>query len=272
MRRTIAGTAATVVTVLAIGAPLASAAHAAPATLECAGGGPAACELLDDLAAQLGPVAPLLGPALTPLTEEAQDLAVLSDQPGGVATADVVAISETLLDELEVLPAPVQSLVGAARLNEVTDTLEALVDTLTAVSNQDQESSSGSTPTPSRSTSSSGTSAPVSSTRGADATAAGSASSGESTSSAGVPDVPVGDPLALAPLDLPDFGFDPSFAPAVIDAAAPSSDEAALAVADPLGGEGSRTVELIVVAVLSLLLLSGAGIAQLQANRHQIPA
>ena len=66
MRRTTAGTAATLFAALAIGGPLASAATAATPTLRCAvSAPPAACGLLDDLAEQLGPVAPILGTDLS---------------------------------------------------------------------------------------------------------------------------------------------------------------------------------------------------------------
>ena len=90
------------------------------------------------------------------------------------------------------------------------------------------------------------------------------------TSSAAVPDVPVGDPLSLGPLALPDFGFDRSFEPAFSAPSAEAAEEAAFAEAiDELSGQ-SRTTELAVVAVLSLLLLAGAGVAQIQAKRHEI--
>jgi hypothetical protein len=271
MRRTIAGTAV-LVTALTIGAPMASASPAAPATLHCAGSAAVECELLDDLAAQLGPITPLLG-TLAPVAAEAQDLATRSDSAAGVPTAEVVAVSSSLLDGLDALPAPVQALVGATRLGDVADTLQALVATLTAPPAESQQSSAGSGATPAQATSSS-TAAPFGGARAADAGSSGATttSSGGATSGDAVPAVPVGDPLALAPLALPDFGFDQAFVPAPVEVAAPSAEDAQLAaLTEAIDRDGGRTAELAVAAVMSLLLLAGAGIAQLQANRHQIP-
>jgi hypothetical protein len=270
MRRTIAGTALSLLAALAIGGPMAMAGHAGPATLQCAGPDTPECALLDDLAAQLGPVAPLLGTALAPLTGDAQALAARSEQPAGVPTAEVVEVSEALLSQLGALPAPVQTLIGGTQLGALTETLQALVAELTApVTGPPQQSAGGSTATPA--TTASSASAPVGSPRATESSRAvgGSAAPGGSTSSAAVPSVPVGDPLALAPLSLPDFGFDPSFAPAAdVDVATPS-DALEATAAGALGG-GGRGAELAVVAVLSALLLAGAGVAQLQANRHRI--
>lgn len=276
MRRTIAGTTASLLAALAIGGPLAPVGHTAPATLQCASSAPPAeCALLDDLAGQLGPIAPLLGTVLAPLTGQAQGLAARSDQPAGVPTAEVVDVSGALLEELGTLPAPVKTLVGATRLGEVTDTLQAIVDGLTApVAPAPQQSAGGSAATPAKTAPSSSASTSSGGTRANGTSGLGSsAATGGSTSSASVPDVPVGDPLSLAPLALPDFGFDPSFAPAAtIDVAAPSAEALeAAAVTDAIEHGASRAAELAVVAVLSVLLLLGAAVAQLQANRHQIP-
>jgi hypothetical protein len=273
MHRRIAGTAASLFTALAIGAPLASAAYAAPSTVHCGSGATAAeCQLLDDLASQLGPIAELLGTA-APATDQAQGLAARSDGAAGVPTAEVVSVSEALLDQLAGLPAPVQTLVGATRLGDVTDTLHALVGVLTAPGADDQQSSGESTPTPAKASTSSSPLAPVGGARSSSGTSSEgtSATTGASASSDEVPDVPVGDPFTLAPLALPDFGFDTSFEPVVAtDAAAPSSEKVELAALADLDGD-SRAAELAVVAILSVMLLAGAGVAQLQANRHEIP-
>jgi hypothetical protein len=272
MRRTIAGTAAVLLTSLVIWGPLASPGGAAPSTLQCAGSSAPACALLDQFSAQLGPIAPLLGSA-APLTSQAQDLAARSDTAAGVPTAQVVDVSDALLAQLGALPAPVQTLVGATRLGDVTHTLQALVAALTAPVAPTQQSSSGSGgATPAR-TSTPAAVAPFGGARAAEASAAPApAATGGATSSDKVPAVPVGDPLTLAPLALPEFGFDPSFAPAVTvdtDTAQTAHEARLAAVEDSLGGD-SRA-ELVVVAGLSVVLLAAAGVAQLEAKRHQIP-
>ena len=67
----------------------------------------------------------------------------------------------------------------------------------------------------------------------------------------------------------------PAFTPASVDVAVAPTPAAAEAAAydemmDALPDQGHGP-ELAVVVVLSLLLLAGAGVAQVQANRHQIP-
>ena len=271
MRRTTAATVASLLAALALGGPLASGGAAEATSVRCATATPpSACALLDGLAAQLGPIAPLLG-ELAPLADPAQGLAAQSDQPGGVPTAEVVSVSQGLLAQLAVLPEPQA---GAVGLDDVEATLRALVAELAGPAAGEQQSTSGtSSATPAaRSTSS----APVAASgprSGATSSSSGSTSAGSAPSSAAVPDVPVGDPLALGPLALPDFGFDQSFDPVL--SAVPTADmaqEASFndAMEDLTGGDG-RGAELAVVAVLSLLLLAGAGVAQLQASRHQIP-
>jgi hypothetical protein len=276
MRRTAAATAASLLAALALAGPLASTAGAAPATLQCASSAPPpACALLDDLAAQLEPVSPLLGAALAPLTVQALSFASVSDQPAGVPTAAVVQVSRDLLAQLGALPEPVAAVVGAAGLDALTDTLRALVAELTApVTGDEQQSTSGGSPaTPAARSGSSSPLAPSDATSGGDSGSAGTTSSGSAPSGAAVPDVPVGDPLTLGPLALPDFGFDPAFEPAL--SSGPSAEAVQQAAFDEaleeLTPSESRATELAVVAVLSLLLLAGAGVAQLQANRHQIP-
>ena len=268
MRRTIAGTAVSLLAALAIGGPFGATGHAAPATLRCAGADSPECALLDDLAGQLGPIAPLLGSALAPLAGEAQGLAAQSEPPAGVPTADVVAVSEDLLGQLGSLPPAVQTLVGGTKLDALTDTLEALVAELTAPATGAPQSAGGSKATPAKTAPSSPAAVGGARSSGGSGGLGAPAPAGGSTSSAAVPDVPVGDPLALAPLGLPDFVSDPSFAPAAtVDA--PSAEALEAAATEALGG-GGRAAELAVVAVLSALLLAGAGVAQLQANRHRI--
>src|SRR5688572_6199154 len=105
MRRTAAGTAVTLFAALAIGGPLAGAAAAGTATLRCAvSSPPAACALLDDLSAQLGPVAPILGADLASLVGDAQGYATRSDSSAGVPISEVTVGSSALLDALRSLP------------------------------------------------------------------------------------------------------------------------------------------------------------------------
>jgi hypothetical protein len=272
MRRTAAGIAVTLLAALAIGGPLAATSHAGPATLHCtsAATAPAACGLLDDLAAQLASVAPLLPEALAPLATSAQGFAARSEGPAGVPTAEVTSVSTALLEQLGQLPRTVQGLVGATKLGALTDTLQALVDELATVSG-DQKAAETSKPTPA--TTSKATAASPRATEGS--TFGGSASTGGSssgTSSAGVPDVPVGDPLTLSPLRLPDFGFRQATEPVVVADLAPAVDAAAIpANAFDTLPENGRGTELAVVLLLSFLLMAGAGIAQAQQSRHTIP-
>ena len=280
MRRTAAGIATILLAAVAISGPLASVGQAGPATLQCGTGTPpAACGLLDQLAAQLTPVAPLLGAPLADLTASAQGFAARSDQPAGVPVAEVVTVSEALKEQLSVLPAGVEVLLGQARLTDLTSTLTALVASLSAPATGGEQAASTSEPTPAKtSTGSSATpAAPRSTSSGSLGGSASTASSSTSPSSATVPDVPVGDPLTLAPLGMPDFGFDQTFQPVteplVTDASLSpaAAQEAALADAVAALPHHDRRTELGVVVVLSLLLIAGAGIAQLQQTRHVIP-
>ncbi len=273
MRRRTAATAA-LFAALAIGGPLAGTAAAGPTTLRCAvAAPPAACAHLDDLAAGLAPVAPLLGSDLTALVAPAQGFAARSDQPAGVPTAEVVGVSAALRDQLGSLPPAVQGLVGATVLGDLTGTLDALIAELTAPGTPTQSASGTSKPTPAKTAPS--TSAPAA--RSTDTSSFGSSAStspaSPAPSSDAVPDVPVGDPLTLAPLGLPDFGFDQTFEPAVeasIESPALERSEALKDAVDAMAG-GGRGAELAVVVVLSLLLIAGAGVAHLQAQRHTIP-
>ena len=275
MRRTTAATAA-LFAALAIGGPFVGTAAAAPTTLRCAVASPAAaCEHLDDLAAQLAPAAPILGADLAPLVAPAQGFAARSDRSGGVPTAEVLQVSTALRDELGGLPRPVQRLLGATVLGDLTDTLDALVAELTAPVAGGQSSAGTSKPTPAK-TAPRASSSPASRSTGTSSfgSSAATSSPGKPASSDAVPAVPVGDPLLLEPLALPDFGFDQAFEP-VVEASvdAPAVDEPAQALAEALnaGAESQRGAELAVVVVLSLLLIAGAGIAHLQAQRHTIP-
>jgi hypothetical protein len=274
MRRTAAGTAATLFAALAIGGPLASAVSAAPTTLRCAVAEPsAACELLDDLSAQLAPVAPILGTDLAPLVSPAQGFAARSDSSTGVPTDEVLRVSSELLDGLDALPGRVEALLGTAVLGDLTGTLEALVAELSQPVATDQEAAGTTKPTPAK------TAAPAPTTaRSSDTTSFGASAStptngsGSAPSGSEVPDVPVGDPLRLSPLGMPDFAFEQS-QPAGTADVAPALDEAEIALAeaaDALSGDG-RGAELGVVVALSLLLIAGAGVAHLQSQRHTIP-
>jgi hypothetical protein len=276
MRRTAARTAATFLAALVIGGPLAGTAAAGTATIRCAvASPPPACALLDDLAATLAPVAPILGTDLASLVGTAQGFPSRSDSASGVPVAEVASVSNALLDELRSLPASVSGLLGAAALGDLTGTLDALVGALAAPSGG-QTAAGTSNPTPANTAPSS--SAPAAPRSSGTSSFGGSASTGgtsSSPSSAAVPDVPVGDPLLLAPLALPDFGFSQTLEPVDVGdlSPAPAADAAEVALADAVDAMagGGRGAELAVVVVLSLLLIAGAGVAQLQAQRHTIP-
>lgn len=280
MRRTAAGLATALLAALALCGPLAGTGQAGPAALRCATPAPPeACALLDDLAAQLAPVSSLLGPALAPLTGPAAGFAARSDQPAGVPTGEVTLVSKGLLQQLALVPDPVEALVGPTQLGALTNTLEALVAELAApVAGGGQQSAAGSsTPTPARASAPAASSGSRSGSTsiGGSSVAPVAPSTGSSTSGAKVPEVPVGSPLALGPLAMPEFTFDPSAEPIGIDevaaAAAPTTaEDAQRALAESLPGKGPGA-ELAVVVGFSLLLLAGAGIAQVQANRHVIP-
>jgi hypothetical protein len=274
MRRTTAATA-TFFAALAIGGPFTGTAAAGPATLHCAvASPPAACEHLDDLAGQLAPISGVLGPDLAELVTPAQGFAARSDQAAGVPIAEVVRVSTALNDRLGDLPRSVESLLGAALLGDLTGTLDALVADLTAPVSGSPSGAGTSEPTPAKTapSTSSSSSARSSDTSSFGASGATGGGTGQAASGDAIPDVPVGDPLLLAPLAMPDFGFDQSFAPAVeasIDAAAVESEMAD--AVEAMSG-GARGAELAVVVVLSLLLIAGAGVAHLQAQRHTIPS
>jgi hypothetical protein len=274
MRRTTAATAA-VFAALAIGGPFVGAAAAGSATLHCAvASPPAACEHLEDLAHQLDPVAPIVGGELAELVTQAQGFAARSDQPAGVPIAEVVQVSTALSDQLGSLPSSIEALLGVARLGDLTGTLDALAAELMAPVFPSPSGAGTSAPTPAETAPSTSSSSAVrSSDTSSFGASAATSSSGGSASSDAVPEVPVGDPLLLAPLALPDFGFDQGFAPAVeasIDDAAVDPEVLGDAV-DAMSGD-ARGAELAVVVVLSLLLIAGAGVAHLQAQRHTIPS
>jgi len=281
MRRTAAGIAVILLSAVAISGPMASTGQAGPATLTCATSAPpAACALLDKLATQLKPVSPLLGVGLADLTGPAQGFAARSDQPAGVPVAEVVTVSKALNQALSVLPPGVEVLLGQTQLNALSSTLTKLVAELSAPLTGGQQTAATSKPTPAKvspSTSSS-SSAPRSSSSSTLGGSASAPASSSSPSSATVPNVPVGDPLSLAPLGMPDFGFSQTFQPVteplVTDASLSPEAVHDAALADAVASlphHNGRT-ELGVVVVLSLLLIAGAGIAQLQQSRqHVIP-
>ncbi len=280
MRRTAAALAATALTVVVLTGPLAMPGQAGPpSSLSCAGAATTPeCVLLDQLAAQLAPLQPVLalaGPVLAQVAPAAQNLAVLADQPGGVPTAAVRAQAQALLDQLNALPAPVRALLAAAQLDGLSTTLSALVTALAPVTGE-QTAAESSRPTPAKTGGSTGA-APATSTSSGLPTLGGSLAGpddrGAGTSRPAIPDVPVGDSLTLAPLALPDFGFSPTFessaevSPAATEAAA---DPVQAIAAEGLSGEGAGT-EIGIVIVLSLMLLGAAFAAQTRQNRHTIP-
>jgi hypothetical protein len=281
MRRSAAALAAAVLSTLVLTGPMAASVQSAPAPAITCGAGATSteCQLLDQLAAQLAPLQPVLvlaGPVMAQVVPGAAGLAALSDQAGGVPVAQVTTQVQALLDQLDVLPAPVRDLLSAAKLDGLITTLEALLAEVTAPVTG-VEGEQGAKPTPAKT----GGAAPAPAPRSS-ATSSGAPTLGGSLSASGsglgttadspaIPDVPVGDSLTFAPLALPSFGFDPEFvapeeAAAVEDA--PLQLEQAAAASLPDGGAGTQVG---VVVVLSLLLIGGAFAAQAHQNRHVIP-
>lgn len=279
MRRLAAGITATFVAVVVVAGPLASTGQAAPTALRCATATPApACALLDQLTAQLAPVAGLLPAPLAGLVTPAQGFAARADQPAGVPTAEVVQVSQGLLAQLAGLPDPVKGLLGPTALGAITGTLSALVDELTAPVTGGQAAAGASKPTPAKTAP---PAKPAPAPRATEAPTLGGSvagpSAGGAPSSASVPDVPVGQPLALAPLGMPDFRLSETMAPVAVNEVAPAAapiTDADVALADAVSSlpDRGRGVELAVLVILSLLLIAGAGIAQVQQNRHTIPS
>lgn len=276
MRRT---AAALVTVALAAGlltGPLASTGAAGASVIECAAEPAApACALLDDLAAQLGPLQPVLslaGPVMAQLTPAVQGLATRADQPSGVPAAEVTTQAQALLDQLDALPSPVRELLAVAALDGLVTTLEDLVAELAAPLAGDQGGAETSPPTPAPRS----TTAPTSATSSGPPTLGGSfdSSAPAASSSPAVPPVPVGDPLTLAPLALPTFASERSLGRAPFEPAAPAAptevrlDAAAAAARLPDGTSGA---DIVVVIVLSLLLLGAAVVAQAHQNRRTIP-
>jgi hypothetical protein len=285
MRRSAAALAAAVLTTLVLSGPLAASVQSAPApTITCGAGATSTeCKLLDQLAAQLAPLQPVLvlaGPAMAQVIPGAAGLAALSDQAGGVPVAQVTTQVQALLDQLDVLPAPVRNLLSAAKLDGLITTLESLLAEVTAPI-AGAEAEQGAKPTPAKT---GGSTAPAPAPRST-ATSSGAPTLGGSLSapesslgastaeSPAIPDVPVGDSLTFAPLALPSFGFDTEFV-APEETAAPVAEDAPLqleqAAADALPDGGAGT-QVGVVVVLSLLLIGGAFAAQAHQNRHVIP-
>lgn len=288
MRRTAAALATAILAAVVLTGPMATIGQAGPSSsVRCPGATTSACELLDQLAAQLAPLQPVLalaGPVVAQLAPAVQGLAARADQPGGVPTAVVADQAQALLGQLDALPAPVRDLLPAAQLDGLTTTLEALVAELTEPVVGGQKAEESSQPTPAATGGSSASPAPASSTAASPSSFGGSLSGDDSSgarrgsSSPAIPDVPVGDTLTFAPLALPDFGFSPtvglgpSAEIASSTAADAAVDDAQLALDAAMAGlPGSRGTEIGVVVVLSLLLLGAAFAAQAHKNAHTIP-
>lgn len=282
MRRAAAALATALLTTLALAGPLAAPVRSAPAPAITCGADATSpeCVLLDQVAAQLAPLQPILalaGPVMAELAPGVAGLAALADQAGGVPRAEVAEQVEGLLDQLDVLPAPVRQLLSAAKLDGLTTTLEALLAEVTKplVAPTTGEASGPATPA---TTDRSAPPAPAAATASGPPTLGGSLGGpggvGSTTSSSAIPDVPVGDSLTFAPLALPNFGFSDTVgleeeASAPVEAErAPVSLEEAAAASLPDGGSGTQVG---VVIVVSLLLIGGAFAAQAQQNRHTIP-
>jgi hypothetical protein len=284
MRRPATALAATLLAVVVVAGPWASVGHAAGSgSVECSGAATSpACPLLDQLAAQLAPVQPVLavaGPVTAQLGPALSGLASRADQPGGVPTAEAAAQAQALLDQLSVLPAPVRDLLAVGQLDGLVATLEALVAALAAPVTGDQTASDAGSPTPAAtggsSTRAAGPASPATPSLGGSVSASGGSAT-PATSSPPIPDVPVGDSLTFAPLALPDFGFSPTVgleppgaSQAVIDDVQQALNATAFDLA--VAGDGSGAG---VVIVVSLLLLAGAWAAKVHQARqahHTIP-
>jgi len=292
MRRTAAALATLTLVAVALAGPMVTFGSAAPAPIRCSGTSPSSeCALLDQLAAQLGPMAPVLalgGPAVTEAATAVQTLASRADQPGGVPTAVVADEAQALLDQLAILPNPVRSLLTASKLDGLIATLETLIADVTAVSETAAAPLTGATPAPAAaapapapapSAAAAGPAPTALPSFGESLSAAGTGEVTRTTSSPAIPDVPVGDPLTLAPLALPEFGFNPTIglgpaADAASSLAASGAvDEAQLAVDEALGNlpSNGNGPEIAVVVVMSILLLGAAIASQAHQNRHTIP-
>ncbi len=291
MRRPATALAAVAFAAVTFTGPLATTASAGPAPIRCEGSAPSPeCALLDDLAAQLGPLAPVLsfgGPVVGQLAAAVQGFAVQADGADGVPTAVVADQAQALLDQLAVLPQPVRGLLAAAQLDGLAVALEALVAEATSVAETVTSPPRSAAPAP---PSPAGQSGPPPAAPVFGATALGSLPSlGGSLSEAGVgdaarttvspaiPDVPIGDPLTLAPLALPEFRPSSALAPEPVAelgssaAAAGGAVDAVQLAAEEGLPRGNSSPEVVVVVLMTVLLLGAAYAAQARQNRHTIP-
>lgn len=257
MRTRIALAGALLGTAVVLG-PFAGTGHgAAPTVVRCPSPESAeVCDLLDEAAALLGPLQTVLAPAGADLG--VVNLPTLAARPEGVAASVVLDQVTSVRDQLGDLPEPLRSTPGVVQLAEV---LDDLVGTLTAPADDQVAPASPERPTPA-----SPTPGPAGPTTSFGGTASSSGTTATPVDSPAIPDVPVGDSLTLAPLALPDFGFDQDFeipaAATELAAAAPVVDEAELAfqaAADRLQ-EGSSGPEVL-VTVAAVVLLLGTAVA-----------
>ena len=255
---------------LALVGPLASRAEAAPVeVVRCPSASSAVvCELLDQAVASLAPLQTVVAPAGADLG--LVSLPGLAARPEGVPAEVVLAQTTSLREQLAALPAPVR---GTPALEELARTLDALAAALV-----EPVAGPVSPASPTHPTSAPAPSAPRS------APAAGSSFGGAASSSEAsapvdrpaVPGVPTGDSLTLAPLALPDFGFDQGFtaAPDALDAPAPSVRPAELALptaADQLP-EGSSATEVVATIAAVVLLVVAAVAVDLRKRTRTIPS
>lgn len=268
MRTRIALAGALLGTAAVVG-PLATAAHGAgPAAVRCPSSVRAeVCDLLDQAAAQIQPLQVVLAPAGADLG--IVSLPSLAARPEGVPTAVVLSRVTSVRDQIADLPAPLQSTPGLVQL---VDSLDALVGALTAPVGDEVAPASPERPTPAAPTP-----APASRSTAYGGTETSAASPSAPVDSPAIPDVPVGDSLTLAPLSLPDFGFDQGFdepAPAVASATpatgAGTAELAYQTAADRLQ-QGSTGPEVL-VTVAAVVLLLGAAVALDARKRAPVPA
>lgn len=270
MRRPLTAIATAAVTAALLVGPLASTGRAADATVRCSGSTPsAACPALQQAAASLAPLQPVLalaGPKLSSLMNGFQAMAAQASQPGGVSSTALKGQTQGLLGGLASLPKSVRDLLSPAKLDGLTGSLQALLAQLAAPTT-DQSAADAGTPTPTPAAiAASGSSPwqPVSSpSRPATADQSGAAGAAGGPA---IPPVPVGDRLVLGPLALPDFGFSQtvgseSAGPVAVDSERRVSVDRALSSGD----SGSA---LALAALASLVLLATFGVARTRERAH----
>lgn len=190
----VAAVAACVLT-LTLGAPVAAAADP-PAQAPCGSLGPPVCDLLQGVKVALAPLEPVLamgGPLSDALGAAVHTLQATIEQavgdPEAVNAQDLAKQVGALLDQLSIVPAPVAATLSTLGLGGLFSILGELQSALAIQSSTPVEAAGSEVGTPT----------PVPQPTGLLARAAAQAG-------VAVPAVPVGAPLDLPDLALPDFG------------------------------------------------------------------